>query len=86
MLCYVFVEKITVYSKGYCHAMPLLLLTFCSVLSKTKNNVKDTLFSSIPVRIRQNNQIFVKDCFSYETDYKNILIAMFEIKCPLAAN
>ena len=43
--------------------MPLLMSTFCSILSKTKNNVKYTLFASIPVRIWQNNQIFVKDCF-----------------------
>ena len=50
--------------KGYCGTMPLLLFTFCSVLSKTKNNVKNTLFTSIPVRIMQNNQIFVKDHFA----------------------
>ena len=48
--------------------MPLLLFSFRSVLSKTKNNVKNTSFTSIPVRIRQNNQIL----HWYKTDYKNI--------------
>ena len=42
--------------------MPSLLFAFCSILSKTKN-VKNILFPSISVRIRQNDQIFVKDCF-----------------------
>ena len=43
--------------------MPFILFTFCSILSKTKNNVKNILFALKSVRIRQNNQIFVKDCF-----------------------
>ena len=46
--------------------MPLLLFAFCSILLKTKNNVKNTLFASMLVRIGQNNQIFVKDCYFYQ--------------------
>ena len=34
------------------------------ILSKTKNKVKKTLFASFLIRIRQNNQSFVKDCFA----------------------
>ena len=51
--------------EDYCRTMPSLF-TFCSVLSKT--NVKITLFTSM-LGVRQNNQIFVKNCF--DTDYKN---------------
>ena len=42
--------------------MPFILFAFCFILSKTKN-VKNILFPSISARIRQNDQIFVKDCF-----------------------
>ena len=38
---------------------PLLLFTFYFILPKTKNNVKNTLCTSIPVRIT-NNHKFVK--------------------------
>ena len=34
------------------YVSPLLLFTFCFILFKTKNNVKNTLFVSISVRIR----------------------------------
>ena len=36
--------------------MTLLLFTFCSVLSKTKSNVKNILLALISVWVRQNNQ------------------------------
>ena len=79
--------KFNLYSlKDYCHTMPLLLITFCSILSKTKNNVKNTLFTSILVRIRQNDQILVKDCFVIRWITKIFFIVMSQIKWPLAAN
>ena len=69
-------EKVPIY------AMSLLLFAFCSILLKTKNNVKNTLFASMLVTIGQNNQIFVKDCYFYQ----NILSRMSQIKWPLLAN
>ena len=44
-------------------SLVLLLFIFCFILSKTKNNVKKNLFTSLLVRIRENSQRFVKDCF-----------------------
>ena len=48
---------------SHCRITGFLMFTLCCILSKTKNNVKKTLFTSIPIGIRKNNPRFVRDCF-----------------------
>ena len=51
---------------------------------KTKNNVKNIKFVSIPVKNRQNNRRFLKDCFVIRRIVKIFL--MSQTKWPPAAN
>ena len=55
-----FSERITV---PLWYSGSLSFFRFYSILSKTKNKIKKISFVSIPVRIRQNNGRFAKDCF-----------------------
>jgi hypothetical protein len=49
------------HSIGYIAAFVIVYLRFISL--KTKNNVKNTLFASIPVRNGKNNRKLGEDCF-----------------------
>ena len=54
--------------KDYCHyginCTPFFLFILRFILSKSKNKLKKNLFTSLLVRIRQNNQRSLKDCLA----------------------
>jgi hypothetical protein len=86
--CFQILRKVTV---TVCYGSSRAFFCLRSVLfcQKLKNNVRNILFVSTPIRIGENNRRFVKDCFVKRRIVKIVYIVMSWtkwFKWPTAAN
>ena len=66
------------YSRQTLLSRAFVTVFVCSIWSRAKNNVKNTLFAAVQVKIGKNNRRFVNDCFVM----RRIILKILRRDCP----